>query len=296
VTLAESILQAMSTGAGRVAVEPPGAGDGYWAGAPSALWSDGSFWLAYRLRSPLDQGRGYANVVASSSDGERFQTVGLVTSAQFGAASLERPALIRRPDGGWRLYVSCSRLHSKAWWVEAVDAASPASFPDGVRQVVLADDAGSAWKDVVVHPAADDWRMWACRHPLDGGDAEADRMSSWFATSPDGLDWTMSGPALTPTKGGWDGRGTRIASVLEADGVWAAFYDGRASAEENWNERTGVALGSTPRSFAASAGPTRVGATARYLSIVTQPDGYRVYWEASRSDGAHELRTAWLAG
>ena len=31
-------------------------GRGYWAGGPSAVWHDGAFWLAYRLRAPGRQG------------------------------------------------------------------------------------------------------------------------------------------------------------------------------------------------------------------------------------------------
>ncbi len=37
---------------------------------------DGTFWLAYRLRRPVGVGRGYANVVARSDDGERLRDGG----------------------------------------------------------------------------------------------------------------------------------------------------------------------------------------------------------------------------
>ena len=71
-----------------------------------------------------------------------------------------------------------------------------------------------------------------------------------------------------------------------------AFYDGRASAAENWFERTGVAVGSGPDAFTPEAGPTPAGETVRYVSFAESLTGTRVYWEASRSDGANELRTA----
>jgi hypothetical protein len=302
VRIAADIAERIGRSAGQVAIEPPGAGPGFWAGGPSAVWSDGAFWLAYRLRRPVDQGRGFANVVARSTDGVRFETVATVTSEQFGAASLERPALVPLADGGWRLYVSCSTWHSKHWWVEALDATSAEKLPVGDRTTVLPGDADTAWKDVVVHRDVDDWRMWACRHPLDGGDAEADRMTSWYATSTDGLTWTFDGQALGPTSGTWDARGARITSVLASDGAgngadsgaWTAFYDGRASAADNWYERTGVAVGDTPGHFTATGAHTPRGRTARYLSVVQLPDGVRVYWEASRTDGANELRTEYV--
>jgi hypothetical protein len=258
------------------------------------VWQDGHFYLAYRLRRPVDQGRGYANVVARSSDGVGFDQVATVTSEQFRAASLERPALVPLPGGGWRLYVSCSTPNSKHWWVEAIEAGNLGELPHGTRRIVLPGDRDTAWKDVVVRRAADEWQMWACRHPLADGDDEADRMTSVYFVSPDGLAWTEVGTALAPTAGTWDARGARITSVSGSNGSWFAFYDGRASAAENWFERTGVAGGDRPAQLTAIAGPTAVGQTLRYVSIAEAPDGHRLYWEASRPDGANELRTAYV--
>ena len=148
-----------------------------------------------------------------------------------------------------------------------------------------------------MHRQGGDWQMWACRHPLDDGDDEADRMTTWYATSGDGTDWQCADTAR-PSRWclcGWDARGTRIASVLGVYGGWLAFYDGRASAQENWHERTGVAFGAGPLSVPwPTDPPTPPGQTARYLSLAELPDGYRLYWEASRVDGAHDLRTAYV--
>ena len=287
-----------------VVVRAPGPGEGFWAGGPSALYLEGTYWLAYRLRRPVDRGRGYANVVARSDDGEHFETVATVTAAQFACASLERPALVRRPDGGWRLYVSCSTRNSKHWWVEAIDADTVAGLPSGTRTVVLPGDADTAWKDVVVHHPASGhataesssvsgWQMWACRHPLDDGDDRADRMTTWYATSDDGLAWDLQGEALGPVPETWDARGTRIADVIRDDGHWWSLYDGRRSAEENWRERTGVAVGDTPGGFTSVQGPwpAAPGRALRYASAVADPDGLRLYVEVTGPDGAHDLRT-----
>jgi hypothetical protein len=294
VSIARDIAEVLATSPGQVAIEPPGTGPGYWAGGPSVAYVDGVFWLAYRLRRPVDLGRGYANVVARSEDGVNFVTVATVTSEQFGAASLERPALVPLAGGGMRLYVSCSTRNSKHWWVEALDADSPAELPAGRRTVVLPGDARTAWKDIVVDRDRDEWHLWGCRHPLDRGDDEADRMTSHYASSPDGLTWAFTtGPALAPRCGEWDARGTRITTVVREHG-WTAFYDGRASAAENWYERTGIATGDGPDRFAATAGPIARSRTLRYLSIATLPDGYRLYWEATRGDGANDLRTEYV--
>ena len=143
VTLIDRISQALTSGPATVVIEPPGTGPGFWAGGPSVVNTGGDYHLAYRLRRPVDQGRGYANVVASSTDGVHFTPVATVLASTFECASLERPALIQRPDGGWRLYVSCSTPGSKHWWVEAIDTpvgGSPADLENGVRTVVLPGD------------------------------------------------------------------------------------------------------------------------------------------------------------
>lgn len=289
------VLEALAGPGAATVVAAPGIGAGYWAGAPSAVVVGGDVWLAYRLRRPIDLGRGYANVVAHSADGLAFESVAVLTSSQLECASLERPALVPLPGGGWRLYVSCSTPDSKHWWVEAIDAPSPHELPAGQRTVVL-NDGDAAWKDVVVKRASDGWQMWACRHPLDAGDDAADRMSTWYATSADGLSWTMVAEALRPTPETWDARGVRVADVLREDGRWWAFYDGRRSAEENWRERSGLAVGDRPDDFVAVAGPVpeETAKATRYASVVQATGGRRVYFEATATDGSHELRTVYV--
>lgn len=291
----DRITAALTSGPALVVVGPPGSGTGFWAGGPSVVHEDGVFHLAYRLRRPVDQGRGYANVVARSTDGVHFDTVATVLATTFACASLERPALVRRADGGWRLYVSCSTPGSKHWWVEAVDTdagGDPADLADGKRTVVLPGSALSAWKDVVVSRNGASWHMWACEHLLDRGESEADRMRSVYLTSDDGLNWTSQGVALAPSAGTWDARGARITSVWQTADGWVASYDGRATAEQNWFERTGFAAGIGPGEFGAVAGPIdRDGRTLRYVSGARLDDGLRLYFEAERADGSNDLRT-----
>lgn len=296
---AHPIVAALGREPGIPVIEPPGAGPGYWAGGPSAIWHDEAIWLAYRLRRPVDRGRGYANVVARSTDGIEFETVSQVTSDELGAASLERPALVVAPDGTWRLYVSCSTEGSKHWWVEMLEAPSPEKFPSARRQVVLPGNEAEAWKDPVVLSGPDGWRMWACRHDIIPAE-EADRMDSWYLTSGDGADWQLRGRALAPTPGTWDARGVRIASVWQtgqgADAPWLALYDGRATKAENWEERTGLAVGTGPDRFTAVPdGPLVAAPVVRYVAVVALPDGgWRAYYESGRDDGSHDLRVAYV--
>ena len=179
--------------------------------------------------------------------------------------------------------------------MEAIDTppgAEAADLAHGVRTVVLPGRKDSAWKDVVVSRDGPLWRMWACEHLLDKGEDEADRMRSVYLTSKDGLDWTAERIALGPTVNAWDQRGARITSAWESDGKWFASYDGRASAAENWFERTGFAVGATPDEFVPVAGPfERDGRTLRYVTIARTTAGLRLYFETARDDGANDLRT-----
>jgi hypothetical protein len=261
--------------------------------------SDGVIHLAYRLRRPVGTGRGYANVVASSRDGVHFDAVCVLERDAFGAESLERPALVRRPDGGWRIYVSCATPGTLHWWVDAIDADDPASFDPARRVTVWAGDARTAVKDPVVKVVDGTWHAWPCVHEITDP-AGADRMQTAYCTSEDGITWDWHGVALEGRAGEWDQRGARVADVLWLDGSRAdevvAFYDGRASAAENWEEVTGIASGAPGALRAVGREPELVspdtGAGLRYVSAVELDDGARrFYYEVTRSDGAHDLRT-----
>jgi hypothetical protein len=286
----------------QVVVEPPAAGPGAWAGAPTAVRVDDGIFLAYRLRRPVGQGRGYANVIARSTDGVNFTTVAEVGKEQFGAASLERPALVVTPDGRWRIYVSVATPGSKHWRVDLLEAASPAALVAARPRTVLPGDETVGVKDPVVLYDGDRWHLWASCHPLEPPE-HADRMSTWYAISSDGVEWKWAGVALTGRPDHWDARGVRVTSVWPTGagrGVLAS-YDGRATAAENWEERTGFAHGVKAETGLfeplVANGDEPLGSPyppngLRYLTVVALPAGqYRLYYEATRPDGAHELRT-----
>jgi hypothetical protein len=281
---------------GVVAIEPPGKGAGYWAGAACAVRGDGEIFLAYRLRRPIGRGRGYAVVVARSADGEQFQPLLTVDKDQLGCESLERPALVRTPEGRWRLYLSCATPGTKHWRVEMTEAACPGEFDVNDRETVLPGDVKTGVKDPVIIHHGGRWHLWASCHPL-ADPLQADQMTTEYATSDDGLSWTWHGTALSGTPGQWDSRGARVTAVqLDGDTV-TAYYDGRASAAENYEERTGVATGTDGAALTGLGdGPLASspyhGGGLRYLSIVPLPGGRnRLYYEMTRADGSHALLT-----
>ena len=289
-----STLPHLAVDDAQVVVPAPGSGPGNWAGAASAFQDGDDTYLTYRVRRPLTEGRGVSTVVARSRDGVRFEPVCEAFRDDFGAESFEKPVVLRTPEGGWRLYLSCATPDSKHWWIEALDADRPEDLPTGRRTVVLAGDDRVAVKDpVILVDDAGHWHAWICEHPLSEPGHE-DRMSTAYATSRDGLHWRRVGTVLAPRPGEWDARGARVTTVVSLDPL-VVLYDGRPTAADNWHERTGVATGSLAGVLTAdpaggvTASPHSDGAL-RYVTQVTLSDGtVRRYAEMARPDGAHDL-------
>jgi hypothetical protein len=86
-----------------------------------------------------------------------------------------------------------------------------------------------------------------------------------------------------------DARGARVTAVLP-DG--RAAYDGRATRQQNFSERTGLAVPADRPGALVPQGDEPVG-PMRYLDAVPRAGGgYRLYYESPLDDGSHELRTA----
>ena len=169
-----------------------------------------------------------------------------------------------------------------------LEADDPADLPTAEARTVFPGDEQTGVKDPLVQRTADGgWQAWICCHPLDVPDEE-DRMTTAYATSEDGLEWDWHGTVLSPRAGRWDARGARVTAVLP-DGRSA--YDGRATKEENFFERTGLAR------LVGNAGELEqtnddAAVDARYLDVLALPEGgYRIYYEARLPNESHELRT-----
>lgn len=266
-----------------VAIPAPGPGPQQWAGAPSVvLLDDGSFVLAYRQRS-----KGDCVIIATSPDGEAFETVAVLENAQMGSAMTERPALVRLPDNRWRMYTSYATKGDLFWKIGVLEADSLEGLVTAEHRTVFHGDVTTQVKDPIVKFDGTTWEAWICCHLRDE-DNEWDGMASAYATSNDGIEWDWHGHVLAGRVGTWDARGARITSVL-ADGRVA--YDGRRNAAENWFERTGIAVpdGDVHPLRSISDEPV---STARYLEVVPLPGGgYRLFYEQVLPDESHELRT-----
>jgi len=259
----------------------PGAGN--WIGAASALVHGDYIYLAYRDRHPVDKGRGNQAYVARSPahDGIHFEMLCVIDKEAVDAESLERPAVDVTPEGDWDLYLSCATFNSKHWRIERLRAGSPQDFDVRKRETVFPGSTAFGIKDPVLVRAGQDLRIVATEHPLTEGDQNADKMIS--------VDAVSGEPVMVPERGSWYGRGTRVTSVV---GEYA-YFDGRASAAENFEERTGVARWSGSRYTVVdgpASSPFGRGAL-RYVSAIEVPAGLRLYYESATEFGSHELRT-----
>jgi hypothetical protein len=257
-------------------------GTGNWIGAASALVHGDSIYLVYRDRHPVDKGRGNRAYVSRSpiDNGIHFDTLCVIDKDELDAESLERPALDVTPDGDWDLYLSCATFHSKHWRIERLRARRPEGFTARTRQTVFPGSAEFGIKDPVLVRRRD-LRVLATVHPLTEGDQNADRMVS--------VDAITGEYVLVPQPGTWYSRGARLTSVA---GEYA-YFDGRASAGENFEEKTGVARWNGLQ-YIAAAGPAASpfgGGALRYVSAIELRAGLRLYYESATEYGSHELRT-----
>jgi hypothetical protein len=259
-------------------------GMGNWIGAASASIHDGYIYLAYRDRHPVDKGRGNHAYVCRSpvDDGTHFDMLCTIDKEDMDAESLERPALDVTPEGNWDLYLSCATFNSKHWRIEKLRATRPEDFSAKTRTTVFPGSAEFGIKDPVLLRDGEDLRIWATLHPLTEGDDNADKMTS--------IDACSGATVMEPDPDTWYSRGTRITSVL---GDYA-YFDGRATAEQNFEEETGLAHWNGSR-YIPEAGPVgspHDGGALRYVSAIALPDGrVRMYYESATEYGSHELRT-----
>jgi hypothetical protein len=295
-------------------VPAPAPGPGHWAGAPSALATPERLLLAYRLRAPRPE-RGYELRIASSDDGRAFRDVWTLRKEALDSVSMERVCLAAIP-GGVRLYVSYVDPADGRWRIDVIEADRAEHLDLRSRRPALTAGAArvESVKDPVVLHDGGRWLMFASfgSRELRAApgrdetlDASGDPLSTGqllsctgLATSEDGLAWSWEGPVLVPPRRGWDGFETRISTVVRRGADWLALYDGIATLDENYEERTGVATSDDLRRWDRTTvdGPAfrseHASGSLRYACLARVGGRTLAYFEAARPDGAHDLEVA----
>jgi hypothetical protein len=298
---------------GTTVVAPPGSGPGWWAGAPSALWTGDAFYLSYRVRQPHPQ-RGGETRLATSTDGVAYHTIWTASKEDFHSPSIERCALVH-VDGLWRLYVSYVDGADGKWRIDLLEAPSPEGFdPVRRRPILTAADAGvEGVKDPWVCRLGGEWLMLVSFAPTPqhlAGDNAAlhgsrdvystghTKSLTGLASSADGLRWRWEGSIYEPRSAGWDSYAARVGTLVWSPPLWIGFYDGSASVAENYEERCGAAYSLDLRQWHRVSrdgpviGPNGGPGSVRYVEAVQTPGWIRYYYEWTRPDGSHELRTS----
>ena len=307
--------------AGNVIAEPPDNEEGYWAGGPSAVYSefDSTLFVSCRKRTKLldhgRAGRGGETAILASKDGNEFEEIWQVDKSEFDALSMEKSSLAITPQGRYRLYVSYTAVFDYRWRVDMLEARHPSEFDPRERTTVLSpENTGTEGvKDPVVFQVGGLWHMFAncAPRPVGSDDALLNRMHrdgncfvsgevpcpSGLATSHNGKDFVWQGVVL-PTGDGWDRYLARFTSLIHTPPVFTCIYDGRPNTGAAYCETPGIAISFDLRNF------TKLGQDRglirsphgrgglRYIDALIIDDQLYYFYEMARPDFAHELRVA----
>lgn len=307
---------------GVTVIEPLQGGAGWWAGACSALYDEEvrQFYLYYRLRRPREQGRGTDAYVARSEDGVKFEPIWHARKEDFHSDSVERGALLKAPNGEWRLYLSYVDPADSRWRTDVMVAMTPDGFDPVGRVPVFraADISAEGVKDPVVYlfgglyyalfsyapsPRIVTEKVREMMHATaDVYNTGIVKSHTGLAVSGDGVHFAWKGDLFAPRESGWDAYAARIGCLLYRPPVFLAFYDGSASVEENYEEKTGLAVSFDLRHFerVSTDGPLLTAphgsGSLRYLDAILVGTNIYYYYEYARPDGSHELRMSRVSG
>lgn len=116
-----------------------------------------------------------------------------------------------------------------------------------------------------------------------------------LATSVDGRTFHWHGE-IFGVGSTWDRYQARLNCIAPLGAGFLGFYDGSASADENYEERAGIAISFDLENWRRLT-PDEPWVTSRhgtgsvrYVDAVSVDDEWWLYYETTRSDGAHELR------
>jgi hypothetical protein len=283
-----AIRSAFSPEEGQVVLSPPSKGRGNWIGAPAILF-DGKFYLAYRTRDPGRRGGKLS--IGESPDGTSFCTVWETDKEEWDAESLERAAIAKVGPSEYRLYVSLEDRKERRWRLEMLSAESPSSFDVGGRRLIIhPEDVGKLYvKDPYIYRQGE--KTYLYLHCL----STALVKTTAVLTSVDGIHFTFEKEALEPGEG-WDAHCPRITSIISKGGSYLAFYDGAETAEENQEEKTGLAVSDDLLTWRkadtvapAFFSPNSTG-SLRYVEAYQEGEALYLWYEYARRDGSHELR------
>lgn len=297
--------------AGTVVREPAGTGYGFWAGGHKVSYDHTTGWyvLFYRLRAPLELGRGGVCRVAVGHDGIHFDDVWEATKEQLVAHSIEAGHCVRHDDREWRLYISYEYAGPAPHWrVDVLRGPSPSELEiQSRRTVLLPFDYGlRSLKDPwVIRTDSGGYRVYVCgdapgRAERDGDTVRARAMdASLVAESDDGLVFpSVRYVYVAPADDSWHGRRGRVNGLFRWGDGWAGAFDGGRTHYDNFEEQCGLVTSADGLTIDRVETESPWVMSPNASGCVRYAWGLRVgqrlhwYYEFTRPDGAHDLRTA----
>ena len=300
---------------GITVLEPLNPGPGWWVGAPSVLYDEGTerFYLYYRRRKPRELGRGTNCYIAESRDGLEFSTIWGASKEDLNTPSMEKAALVITLEGKANLYISYVDPADNKWRTDLIqgDRFDQLDARNAVKVFTAGDINAEGVKDPYIFILGRLYYMilsYAPTPPRAGelgeqmhGTADVyntglTKSHTGLAVSSDGIRFRWVGDILSPGESGWDAYAARISTLLYTPPGFTAFYDGSASVAENYEERTGIAISLDLRKYerVTEDGPIltspHASGSLRYMDAITVKDQIYYYYEYARADGSHELR------
>ena len=299
---------------GTTVLEPPGKSSGYWVGAPSVIYDEevSKFYLYYRLRKPRPV-RGGECYIAESKDGIKFTSIWGAKKEDFNSSSVEKSCLIKTIDGKYRLYMSFVGPLDNRWRIEMMEASHPEEFKTDKREEILTASSiqCEGVKDPYVLVVGGRYYMIVSYAPTpekvneelkkkmhitaDVYNTGITKSHTGLALSNDGISFKWWGNILSPGEL-WDSYASRISCILYLPPVFLAFYDGSSTVEENYEEKTGLAISFNLKDYDKITEETPLltssyaSGSLRYMDCIIVNEEIYYYYEYTRKDGSHELR------
>ncbi len=303
---------------GQIIRHPVGPGAGYWVGSPGAYYDEAeeACYLTYRIRRPrgVVPDRGGEARIARSTDLVNWTDVLTVTKDRYQSASIERSCLHRGRDGRWRYFTSYVNPADGRWCTAVMSADTVAGLDPARSTVLFAGPSHGleGMKDPWIIEADGSYHMFlsvalptpqtgrGSHETLDIFNTGECKSATGLALSHDLDHWEWQGLVLTPETSGWDCYCRRLNSVVplppDAAGRYLAFYDGSASHLENYEEKCALAVSDDLRIWDVRSrqGPALTSPhgsqSLRYLDAKFMRGAWRLFYEFTRPDGAHDMR------
>jgi hypothetical protein len=292
---------------------------GFWVGCAGIFQDSGRTYITFRKRRPRGLGaeRGWYCGIAEleeTGDGYNHKEIWSVHKDELNTASMERFALRHSAVGGYDLYLSFVDPVDSRWRVDVLHSKSLSDFDVSKRSPVLSSqstDTEGIKDPFILEFDGEEWMFLSVAKAAEIADADSahgtqDIFNTKFAKSATGLAtrrigdsaWNWKGYVLEPEEGtSWDSNTRRINSVVKLSDCFLAFYDGKASHEDNYEEKTGLATSQdlvnwtvlTPNEPIVLS--DSISGSVRYVDIRVVNGGAELIYELTRPDGSHDLRT-----